>query len=102
MGARVEAATVRDADSADAAGIAAIGKESVPETYRDLVDALVLRNIVDQSYSIEALRACMPPQTGLTAALPGPTGRICRRTKSGGARSARPARRGRGAAGAGR
>jgi len=59
MGARVETATVRDADAADAADIAAIGEAAVPETYRDLVDPLVLRNIVAQSYSIEALRACI-------------------------------------------
>jgi hypothetical protein len=59
MGARVETATVRDANPADAAGIATIGKVAVPETYRDLVDPVVLRNIVEQSYSIEALRACI-------------------------------------------
>jgi len=59
MGARVETATVGDADPADAAGIAAIGKAAVPETYRALVDPVVLRNIVEQSYSIEALRACI-------------------------------------------
>jgi ribosomal protein S18 acetylase RimI-like enzyme len=59
MGARVEIATVRDANPADAAGIATIGKVAVPETYRDLVDPVVLRNIVEQSYSIEALRACI-------------------------------------------
>ena len=59
MGARVEIATVRDADSADAAGVAAIGKAAVPETYREIVDPLVLRNIVEQSYSIDALRACI-------------------------------------------
>lgn len=59
MGTGVDTATIRDADSADAAGIAAIGKESVPETYRDLVDPVVLRNIVDQSYSIEALQVCL-------------------------------------------
>jgi len=59
MGAIVETAKVRDAEPADAVGIAAIGKESVPETYRDLVDPVVLSNIVEQSYSIEALRACI-------------------------------------------
>lgn len=59
MGATVLTAVVRDAEPADAAGIAAIGKASVPETYRDLVDPVVLRNIVKQSYSIEALRACI-------------------------------------------
>ena len=52
-------ATIRDAHPADAAGVAAIGKEAVPETYRDIVDPVVLRNIVEQSYSIDALRTCI-------------------------------------------
>jgi GNAT superfamily N-acetyltransferase len=59
MGARVEIATVRDADPADAAWVSAIGRAALPETYRDIVDPVVLRNIVDQSYSIAALRACI-------------------------------------------
>jgi len=58
-GARVEIATVRDADPADATGVAAIGFAAVPETYRDIVDPAVLRNIVEQSYSIDALRTCI-------------------------------------------
>jgi ribosomal protein S18 acetylase RimI-like enzyme len=57
--AQVEIARVRDADPADAARIADIGKAAVPETYRDIVDPLVLRNIVEQSYSTKALRACI-------------------------------------------
>jgi ribosomal protein S18 acetylase RimI-like enzyme len=59
MEVRVEIARVRDAHPDDAARIADIGKAAVPETYRDIVDPLVLRNIVEQSYSIEALRACI-------------------------------------------
>ena len=59
MAASVATVTVRDADRADAAGIAAIGKAAVPQTYRDLVDPVVLRNIIDQSYSVEALAACV-------------------------------------------
>ncbi len=52
-------AVIRDAEPADAPGIAAIGKAAVPETYRDLVDPVVLHQIVEQSYSIEALNACI-------------------------------------------
>ncbi|GAC1473339.1 MAG: hypothetical protein PVS2B1_04930 [Candidatus Dormibacteraceae bacterium] len=55
----VEIATVRDADPADAAGVAAIGKAAVPGTYRGIVDPMVLRNIIEQSYSIDSLRACI-------------------------------------------
>lgn len=55
----METATIRDADPSDAAGVAAIGLAAVPETYRDIVDPVVLRNIVEQSYSIGALRACI-------------------------------------------
>ena len=55
----METARVRDAGPADAIRIGAIGRESVPETYRDLVDPVVLSNIVEQSYSIEPLRACI-------------------------------------------
>ncbi len=50
---------IRDAEPADAIGIAAIGKVAVPETYRDLVDPAALYNIVEQSYSVEALNACI-------------------------------------------
>lgn len=59
MGATVVTAVVRDAEPTDAAGIAAIGKAAIPETFRDLVDPVVLHNIVEQSYSIEALYACI-------------------------------------------
>lgn len=52
-------ATIRDAHPADAAGVAAIGKTAIPETYRGIVDPAVLRSIVQQSYSLEALRACI-------------------------------------------
>lgn len=52
-------ATIRDADADDAAGVAAIGETAVLETYRDIVDLVVLRNIIEQSYSIEALRQCI-------------------------------------------
>lgn len=55
----VEIATVRDARPADAAGVAAIGKDAVPETYRSIVDPVVLQSIVDQSYSIESLQSCI-------------------------------------------
>jgi ribosomal protein S18 acetylase RimI-like enzyme len=55
----VEIVTIRDADPADAAGVAAIGKAAVPQTYEGIVDPLVLRNIVEQSYSIKSLRACI-------------------------------------------
>ena len=55
----MDTAVVRDAGLGDADRIAAIGKTAVPETYRDLVDPVVLRNIVEQSYSIEALTACI-------------------------------------------
>jgi ribosomal protein S18 acetylase RimI-like enzyme len=55
----VEIALVRDADPADAAGVAAIGFAAVPETYREIVDPVVLRNVVEQSYSIDALRTCV-------------------------------------------
>lgn len=33
-----------------------IGRVAVPETYRGIVDSVVLRNIVEQSYSIDALQ----------------------------------------------
>lgn len=59
LGASVETLTVRDAGAADAVDIAAIGKAAVPATYRGLVDPVVLRSIVEQSYSIDALRACI-------------------------------------------
>jgi ribosomal protein S18 acetylase RimI-like enzyme len=59
MGARVVIATVRDADPADAAGVAVIGFAAIPETFRGIVDSVVLRNIVEQSYSIDSLRACI-------------------------------------------
>jgi len=55
----VGTAMIRDAEPADAIGIAAIGKVAVPETYRDLVDPAALYNIVEQSYSVEALNACI-------------------------------------------
>jgi ribosomal protein S18 acetylase RimI-like enzyme len=50
---------VRDAKPADAAGIAAIGREALPRTFRGIVDPAVLRSIVAQSYSVEALEACI-------------------------------------------
>jgi ribosomal protein S18 acetylase RimI-like enzyme len=51
---------VRDARPADAAGIAAIGKVAVPETYKDLIpDTSVVAAIVEQSYAIDALRDCL-------------------------------------------
>jgi ribosomal protein S18 acetylase RimI-like enzyme len=55
----VEIVTIRDAELADAAGVAAIGLAAVPETYLDIVDPVVLHNIVEQSYSIDRLRACI-------------------------------------------
>ena len=57
VGLKVEISTVRDAEAGDAAGIAAIGRVAVPHTYRGIVDPVVLQNIVQQSYSIEALRS---------------------------------------------
>ena len=59
MGATVLTATIRNARPDDAAGVAAIGKAAIPETFRGIVDPTVLRNIVEQSYSLEALRACI-------------------------------------------
>lgn len=59
MLARAMKAKVRDAGLADAVGVAAIGKVAVPETFRGIVDPVVLSNIVEQSYSIEALRTCI-------------------------------------------
>ena len=59
VGTGARLATVRDSRAADAAGIAAIGRVAVPETYRDLCDPIVIRNIVEQSYSLDALRDCI-------------------------------------------
>lgn len=59
MGARGRLATVREARAADAAGVAAIGGIALPETFRDLCDPVVIRNIVEQSYSLQALRDCI-------------------------------------------
>ena len=59
MGLEMKVATVRDAERGDAAGIAAIGRRAVPETYRGIVDPMVLRNIVEQSYSISSLAECI-------------------------------------------
>lgn len=51
---------VRDAVSADAPAVAAIGKVAVPETYKDLIaDVSVMEVIVAQSYALAALRACV-------------------------------------------
>lgn len=52
--------TVRDADPADAAAVAAIGKVAVPRTYREIItDASVMDAIVEQSYAPAALRDCI-------------------------------------------
>jgi GNAT superfamily N-acetyltransferase len=59
LGATTLTATIRNALPDDAAGVAAIGKAAIPETFRGIVDPRVLRNIVQQSYSIGALRACI-------------------------------------------
>jgi ribosomal protein S18 acetylase RimI-like enzyme len=59
MGALVRIATIRDGEPADAAGVAAIGRIALPETFRDLCDPVVIRNIVEQSYSLQALRDCI-------------------------------------------
>lgn len=59
MGATAPTATIRNARPDDAAGVAAIGKTAIPETFRGIVDPRVLRNIVQQSYSVRALRACI-------------------------------------------
>lgn len=58
-GATMKGVAIRDAEPADSGGIAAIGKASVPETYRGMVDPIVLRNIVEQSYAVDALSACI-------------------------------------------
>jgi ribosomal protein S18 acetylase RimI-like enzyme len=50
---------VRDAQTADAAGIAAIGIAAVPQTYQDICDEAVVRSIVAQSYAVDALAACI-------------------------------------------
>lgn len=53
-------AIVRDAVSADASAIAAIGTVAVPETYKDLIGGeSVLSAIVEQSYALDALRECI-------------------------------------------
>lgn len=59
MGASAVRARVRDAVLADAAGVASIGKVAIPETFRDIVDPVVLSNIVGQSYAIGALQGCI-------------------------------------------
>lgn len=50
---------VRDAEPSDAAAIAAIGMAAVPQTYKDLCEEAVVRNIVEQSYALDALAACI-------------------------------------------
>jgi len=51
---------VRDAAPADAAAIAAIGRIAVPDTYGDLIDdESVMSAILEQSYSLAALRDCV-------------------------------------------
>lgn len=50
---------MRDAVAADAAGIAAIGKKAVPDTYRTLCDPAVIHSIVEQSYAPAALHECI-------------------------------------------
>jgi len=51
---------VRDAAPADAGAIADIGRVAVPETYGDLIDdESVMSAIVEQSYSLAALRDCV-------------------------------------------
>lgn len=57
--ATLQGVAIRDAEPADAVGIAAIGRASVPETYRGIVDPIVLREIVEQSYSIDSLSECV-------------------------------------------
>jgi GNAT superfamily N-acetyltransferase len=59
FGAAAVSVNVRDAVLADAAGVAAIGKVAIPETFRGIVDPVVLRNIVEQSYAIEPLQNCI-------------------------------------------
>ena len=56
---RVKMTTIRDAVPGDAAGVASIGFAAIPETFRGIVDPVVLRNIVEQSYSIDSLQACI-------------------------------------------
>jgi GNAT superfamily N-acetyltransferase len=50
---------VRDAVLADAAGVASIGNAAIPETFRGIVDPVVLGNIVEQSYAIGAIQGCI-------------------------------------------
>jgi GNAT superfamily N-acetyltransferase len=52
-------AIVREARPADAAAVAAIGQVAIPDTFRGIVDPVVLQSIVDQSYAIEALETCI-------------------------------------------
>lgn len=59
MGMVVLGATVREASPADAAAVAAIGQAAIPDTFRGIVDPVVLQNIVDQSYAIKALETCI-------------------------------------------
>lgn len=51
---------VREAVVADADAVASIGKVAVPDTYKNLIgDAAVMEAIVEQSYSLSALRGCI-------------------------------------------
>src|ERR1700690_869223 len=50
---------VRDARPADAAAIAAIGIAALPQTYQDICNEAVIRSIVEQSYAVAALTACI-------------------------------------------
>jgi GNAT superfamily N-acetyltransferase len=58
-GATAVSVRVRDGVPADAAAVASIGKAAIPETFRGIVDPVVLSNIVEQSYANEALQACI-------------------------------------------
>jgi ribosomal protein S18 acetylase RimI-like enzyme len=57
--AAMETVTVHDAEPADAAAVSAIGRAAVPDTYRDLCPPSVIHSIVEQSYSLQALRKCI-------------------------------------------
>lgn len=50
---------VREAVVGDAAAIAAIGRVAFPEAHRELIGASTVDAIVEQTYSLAALRECI-------------------------------------------
>jgi len=50
---------VRDGTVDDAPAIAAIGSAAVPRTYAGIFDQSIIDAIIEQTYSVEALRSCI-------------------------------------------